>query len=148
MDAPRSSVGRYPGRRTAGRRPSRAHDQAGSGPNGSHRIIYSVAVDKPVVGLTFDDGPDPEFTPRLLKVLADYEVTATFLMMGYNAAHHGDIAREVVAAGHEVGNPPSPPPRLLLPRCNRDRHSDPAGARGHRRTDPTKGPRSSARPGE
>lgn len=76
----------------------------GVGPNGSHRIIYSVAVDKPVVGLTFDDGPDPEFTPRLLKVLADYEVTATFLMMGYNAAHHGDIAREVVAAGHEVGN--------------------------------------------
>jgi peptidoglycan/xylan/chitin deacetylase (PgdA/CDA1 family) len=75
-----------------------------AGAFGMHRIIYSVPVAEPVVGLTFDDGPDPEFTPRVLETLAHYGIRATFNVMGYNAIHHQDLLNEVVAAGHELGN--------------------------------------------
>lgn len=71
---------------------------------GSHRVIWSVDTTEPWAALTFDDGPDPEFTPRILEILADHDVRATFMMMGYNVAQHADLARELVAAGHEVGN--------------------------------------------
>ena len=76
----------------------------GAGALGIHRVIYSVAVADPIVALTFDDGPDPEFTPRVLEILAGYGIRATFNVMGYNAVHHDDILKEVVAAGHEIGN--------------------------------------------
>lgn len=71
---------------------------------GSHRVIWAVETDEHIAALTFDDGPDPEFTPRILDVLRRYEVPATFFMMGWNASTHADLAREVVAAGHEIGN--------------------------------------------
>ena len=71
---------------------------------GSHRVIWAVDTDEPIAALTFDDGPDPDFTPRILDVLRGYEVPATFFMMGWNASTHEDLAREVVAAGHEIGN--------------------------------------------
>lgn len=71
---------------------------------GSHRVLWSVDTIEPRAALTFDDGPDPEFTPRILEILADHDVRATFMMMGYNVAQHADLARQVVAAGHEVGN--------------------------------------------
>jgi peptidoglycan-N-acetylglucosamine deacetylase len=71
---------------------------------GIHRVVWSVETDEPRAALTFDDGPDPDFTPRVLEILADHGVRATFMMMGYNAALHASLAREVVAAGHEVGN--------------------------------------------
>jgi len=72
--------------------------------HGSHRVIWGVDTDEPIAALTFDDGPDPDFTPRILDVLRGYEVPATFFMMGWNASTHEDLAREVVAAGHEIGN--------------------------------------------
>jgi peptidoglycan-N-acetylglucosamine deacetylase len=72
--------------------------------HGTHRVIWSVDSSQERAALTFDDGPDPEFTPRVLDALADAGVRATFLMMGYNVAQYQDLAREVVAAGHEVGN--------------------------------------------
>jgi peptidoglycan/xylan/chitin deacetylase (PgdA/CDA1 family) len=71
---------------------------------GQQRMVWSVATLAPLVALTFDDGPDPEFTPRILQVLAEYQARATFNMMGYNAVHHPELVREVVRAGHEVGN--------------------------------------------
>lgn len=71
---------------------------------GSHRVIWAVETDEPIAALTFDDGPDPEFTPRILEVLRRYDVPATFFMMGWNATTHEDLAREVVAGGHEIGN--------------------------------------------
>jgi peptidoglycan/xylan/chitin deacetylase (PgdA/CDA1 family) len=73
-------------------------------PLGVGRVIWSVEVDEPVFGLTFDDGPDPEFTPRVLEILRERKLRATFNMMGWNAVHHASLAAEVVAAGHEVGN--------------------------------------------
>ncbi|HEX4902211.1 MAG TPA: polysaccharide deacetylase family protein [Acidimicrobiales bacterium] len=83
-------------------------EQVGEQPDlpnrGSHRVIWSVDTEQPLAALTFDDGPDPEFTPAILDVLARYEVPATFFMMGWNASTHDALAREVVAAGHEIGN--------------------------------------------
>ncbi len=57
-----------------------------------------------MVALTFDDGPDPELTPRILAMLDRYGVRATFNVMGYNAMRHSDLLRAVVAGGHELGN--------------------------------------------
>ena len=56
------------------------------------------------VALTFDDGPDPEATPRLLEVLGARAVRATFFLIGERAARHPEVARATVAAGHEIGN--------------------------------------------
>lgn len=53
--------------------------------------------------LTFDDGPTPS-TPRLLEVLEDYGVRATFFCCGVQVERRPDIARAVAAAGHEIGN--------------------------------------------
>ncbi len=75
-----------------------------TGPYGTQRIIFSVRTSSKVIGLTFDDGPYPEFTPKVLSILKEYGVTATFNAIGYNAIHHADLLREVVAQGHEVGN--------------------------------------------
>lgn len=71
---------------------------------GTHRVIWAIDTDEPVAALTFDDGPDPELTPKILDVLARYDVPATFFMMGWNATTHPELAQRVVAAGHEIGN--------------------------------------------
>lgn len=56
------------------------------------------------VALTFDDGPDPEFTPKILDLLAQLDQKATFFVIGSKVAKHGDIVRRIVDEGHEVGN--------------------------------------------
>lgn len=70
---------------------------------GTRRVVWSVETDEPVAALTFDDGPDPAYTPRILDVLDRYGVKATFMALGYNAVRHTGLLREVLAAGHEVG---------------------------------------------
>jgi peptidoglycan-N-acetylglucosamine deacetylase len=54
------------------------------------------------VALTFDDGPDPESTPRFLDLLERIGVRATFFLLGSQAASHPELARRIVADGHEV----------------------------------------------
>lgn len=55
------------------------------------------------IALTFDDGPTPS-TPRILEILAKYNVPATFFQVGVNVKRHPEIANEVLTAGHEIGN--------------------------------------------
>lgn len=55
------------------------------------------------VAITFDDGPSPS-TPRLLELLARYGVRATFFAVGRNVERHPVIARDIVAAGHDIEN--------------------------------------------
>jgi peptidoglycan/xylan/chitin deacetylase (PgdA/CDA1 family) len=55
------------------------------------------------IALTFDDGPTPS-TPQFLEVLEQHRVPATFFEVGLNVKRHPEIAREVLAAGHEIGN--------------------------------------------
>lgn len=54
--------------------------------------------------VTFDDGPDPEGTPATLAVLARHGAKATFFVVADKARRHPDLLRQVVAAGHAVGN--------------------------------------------
>lgn len=56
------------------------------------------------VYLTFDDGPIPESTPFILRTLAEFGAKATFFMVGDNVRKHPDLYRQIVAAGHQVGN--------------------------------------------
>ncbi|HEV8436563.1 MAG TPA: polysaccharide deacetylase family protein [Methylomirabilota bacterium] len=57
-----------------------------------------------LAALTFDDGPDPVQTPRVLDILAREGVQATFFLIGQRAAALPDIARRIASLGHDVGN--------------------------------------------
>jgi peptidoglycan/xylan/chitin deacetylase (PgdA/CDA1 family) len=54
--------------------------------------------------LTFDDGPDPEWTPRVLEALDHAKMQATFFVIGEHARRLPELTRRVAAAGHAVGN--------------------------------------------
>ena len=56
------------------------------------------------VALTFDDGPDPEWTPQILDILKAKHVHATFFMIGANAEANPGLVQRILAEGHEVGN--------------------------------------------
>lgn len=56
------------------------------------------------LALTFDDGPNPAWTPRLLEILAERNVKATFFMVGRSAEAESALVRQVATAGHLVGN--------------------------------------------
>ena len=64
----------------------------------------SVKTSSMKIALTFDDGPHPKQTRRILEILDRYGVHATFFMIGVNVVQYPDVARAVLAAGHEVGN--------------------------------------------
>ena len=84
--SPRQLMGRIGGRLLPR---SRFQQQ---GPKSSH-----------AVALTFDDGPDPIHTPRLLDALRDASVVATFFLIGEKVALHPEIVRRIVAEGHAIG---------------------------------------------
>ena len=54
------------------------------------------------IALTFDDGPDPTWTPQVLDLLAQYRVTATFCLVGTNAQAYPDLVRRIADAGHTL----------------------------------------------
>ena len=56
------------------------------------------------VALTFDDGPDPIWTPRILDILKSENVPATFFIIGRNGQDNPDLVRRIVAEGHDIGN--------------------------------------------
>ena len=56
------------------------------------------------IALTFDDGPHPRYTPKILAILEKYNIKATFFSVGINAYYYPDTLRMVVGAGHELGN--------------------------------------------
>ena len=60
--------------------------------------------DRQAVALTFDDGPDPVFTPHILAILAQFNARATFFVIGKQAEQHPAVVRAIADAGHEVGN--------------------------------------------
>jgi peptidoglycan/xylan/chitin deacetylase (PgdA/CDA1 family) len=55
------------------------------------------------LALTFDDGPNAEWTPRLLEILARHEIRATFFLLGSRAAAQPELVRKIAAAGHAIG---------------------------------------------
>jgi peptidoglycan/xylan/chitin deacetylase (PgdA/CDA1 family) len=55
------------------------------------------------IGLTFDDGPDPLYTPAILDLLAKHNVKATFFLVGCNVERHPHLAHEIIVQGHALG---------------------------------------------
>jgi peptidoglycan/xylan/chitin deacetylase (PgdA/CDA1 family) len=96
-----------------------ADDGLGRPPGPSGRVPSIVSSGGPVISaagkprtaqvrartiaLTFDDGPDPVWTPKILGVLGRNHVRATFFVVGTQVAAHPEILRQIMAAGHQVG---------------------------------------------
>lgn len=74
-------------------------DPDSNGPYGSR-----VSTGSPQVALTFDDGPDPQYTPQVLALLRQYDVKATFCVVGQNAQAHPDLIQAIVHEGHTLCN--------------------------------------------
>lgn len=66
-------------------------------------ILRGSAKDRQIA-LTFDDGPDPRFTPQILDVLKKHHVKGTFFLMGSKVAKYPDIVRRIKREGHVIGN--------------------------------------------
>jgi peptidoglycan/xylan/chitin deacetylase (PgdA/CDA1 family) len=67
-------------------------------------IVLSGPRTENKIALTFDDGPDPRFTPQILDLLKEYNIKATFFVMGSRAEAYPDLVRRMIAEGHIVGN--------------------------------------------
>ncbi len=67
-------------------------------------MYRSVKTDRKQIALTFDDGPHPHLTPQILRILERYHAKATFFMIGKNVVNYPQAAKDVIQAGHEVGN--------------------------------------------
>jgi len=74
------------------------------------------------LAVTYDDGPNDPHTLRLLEVLAKHEVHATFFLIGRYVQERPDIVREVVRAGHVVGNHTFTHPNLIFTSSNETRN--------------------------
>ena len=66
--------------------------------------IYRVPSSGKIVALTFDDGPSPDWTPKILDALKEENIKATFFMLGRHVEEYPDVARRVAEDGHEIGN--------------------------------------------
>ncbi|MBL4625693.1 MAG: polysaccharide deacetylase family protein, partial [Flavobacteriales bacterium] len=79
---------------------------------GSYKIEMNFFIDSMCevpnsdnkVAITFDDGPNTEFTPRVLDLLDEYNAKATFFCIGTNVEKHADVLKEVDKRGHTIGN--------------------------------------------
>ena len=81
------------------------------------RLFGATLIAPPRPGqlaLTFDDGPNPAWTPRLLDTLAAHEIRATFFLLGSRAQAEPELVRRIAAAGHLVGNHSWSHPNLAL----------------------------------
>lgn len=66
--------------------------------------IWKIPVTEDVVYLTFDDGPDPEITPKVLDVLKDFDAKATFFCVGNNVVKYPEVYARILEEGHRTGN--------------------------------------------
>lgn len=68
------------------------------------KIHYSGDNNKKLVALTFDDGPESKYTPQILDILDQYNIKATFFVIGENAERYPEALRSIHERGHEIGN--------------------------------------------
>ncbi|MFD6564766.1 polysaccharide deacetylase family protein [Micromonospora profundi] len=80
--------------------------QDGSGRDASGDRLFGAqtGTGNERLALTFDDGPDPRYTPQVLAALREYDVKATFCVVGENAQNHPDLIQAIVADGHTLCN--------------------------------------------
>lgn len=67
------------------------------------RRTASHRLPERTIALTFDDGPDPVWTPRIMQVLRKHHVPATFFVIGAQVSRHPELCRELARQGHELG---------------------------------------------
>lgn len=67
-------------------------------------IVWEVPTDSKVIALTFDDGPDPTYTPQIAELLKQYNAKATFFVVGSRVSQFPEIARQLSQAQHELAN--------------------------------------------
>jgi peptidoglycan-N-acetylglucosamine deacetylase len=67
-------------------------------------VMWHGPTSRPEVAVTFDDGPDPFYTPRLLEILAAANARATFFLVGERVREYPEVVARIVADGHELAN--------------------------------------------
>ena len=70
----------------------------------STQVVWKVDTDEKLLALTFDDGPSPQWTAKILDVLADRKAPATFSLVGRNALDYADLVRREMADRHQIEN--------------------------------------------
>ena len=70
----------------------------------SDDVIKSVNNDEMKIALSFDDGPHPTYTREILSVLRNFDIKATFFVIGENAKYYPDVLCQITEEGHEIGN--------------------------------------------
>jgi peptidoglycan/xylan/chitin deacetylase (PgdA/CDA1 family) len=79
----------------------------------SEHVIYRVNNTEKLVAITVDDGPNPKFTPRLLDILRENKIHATFFVVGNQLEKYPDLGKRILKEGNEVGNHTYTHPKLL-----------------------------------
>lgn len=67
-------------------------------------VIKKGNEDEKLIALTFDDGPDEDFSPQILDILKKYDAKATFFVVGEKVGWHPEIVKRAYSEGHEIGN--------------------------------------------
>lgn len=67
-------------------------------------VIWEVPTNQKVIALSFDDGPNPKFTPEILNLLKQYHAKATFFVIGSRVEKYPELAKREVLEGHEIAN--------------------------------------------
>ena len=78
-----------------------------------YNYAFSGPYNRAAVALTFDDGPDPVFTPAILDKLNKYGVKATFFLLGVNIEKFPELVKRISAEGHVIGNHTYSHPKLV-----------------------------------
>jgi peptidoglycan/xylan/chitin deacetylase (PgdA/CDA1 family) len=68
-----------------------------------HRFLWRLPAAQATIALTFDDGPDPIYSPAVLDLLALHGIKATFFLVGEKAEKYPDLVRRLAAEGHSIG---------------------------------------------
>nr|MBA3905610.1 glycosyltransferase [Pseudonocardiales bacterium] len=88
----------------------------------THGQVASTEIPTKTIALTFDDGPDPTWTPQVLAVLKKYDIKATFFVVGANVTRYPNLVTAIHASGSELGvHSFSHPDLATLPRWRMDR---------------------------
>ncbi|WP_026692544.1 polysaccharide deacetylase family protein [Peribacillus kribbensis] len=75
-------------------------------------MINEVQTSERVIAITFDDGPNPIFTPQLFQIFSEVQGRATFFMIGEQMAENPGLVKQAAALGHEIGNHTYTHPKL------------------------------------
>ena len=67
-------------------------------------LVWKKNTDQKKIWITFDDGPDEKVTPYLINVLAEFNIKATFFIIGNQAKKHPELVKLIINSGHKIGN--------------------------------------------